>query len=68
MMITIIFRRRVTIAGTEYVCVRGLVHRTRRSLPGEFDIFTRARVNPTPGHLENVEFPPLGTAFCPKQV
>ena len=37
--------------------------------PGKFDIFTRARVKfPTPGHLENVKFPPLGTAFCPKQV
>ena len=37
--------------------------------PGEFDIFMRARVKfPTPGHLENVKFPPLGTAFCPKQV
>ena len=37
--------------------------------PGEFDIFTRARVKfPTPGLLENVKFPPLGTAFCPKQV
>ena len=40
-----------------------------RSDPGEFDIFTRARVKfPTPGLLENVKFPPLGTAFCPKQV
>ena len=37
--------------------------------PGEFDIFTRARVKfSTPGHLQNVKFPPLGTAFCPKQV
>ena len=37
--------------------------------PGEFDIFTRARVKfPTPGLLENVKFPPVGTAFCPKQV
>ena len=36
---------------------------------GEFDSFTRARVKfPTPGHLENVKFPPLGTAFCPKRV
>ena len=35
--------------------------------PGEFDIFTRARDKfPTPGHLENVKFPPLGTACCPK--
>ena len=23
---------------------------------------------PTPGHLQNVEFSPLGTALCPKQV
>lgn len=37
--------------------------------PGEFDIFTRARVKfPTPGHLQNVKFPSQGTAFCPKQV
>ena len=37
--------------------------------PGEFDIFTRAWVKfPTPGHLENVKFPALGTAFYPKQV
>ena len=37
--------------------------------PGEFDMFTRARVKfPSPGHLENVKFPPLGTAFCPKEV
>ena len=37
--------------------------------PGEFDIVTRARVKfPTLGHLENVKFPPLGTAFCPKQI
>ena len=40
-----------------------------RSDPGEFDIFTRARVKfPAPGHLGNGTFPPLGTAFCPKQV
>ena len=37
--------------------------------PGEFDILTRARFKfPTPGHLENFKFPPLGTTFCPKQV
>ena len=37
--------------------------------PGEFDIFTRAKVkSPTPGHLEKVKFPALGTTFCPKQV
>ena len=37
--------------------------------PGEFYIFTRARVKfHTPGHLENVKLPPLVTAFCPKQV
>ena len=35
--------------------------------PGEFDIFTRARVKfPTPGHLENVKLPPLGTTFFQK--
>ena len=39
-----------------------------RGDPGKFDIFTRARVKfPTPEHLENVKFQPLGTAFCPKQ-
>lgn len=33
--------------------------------PGEFDIFTRARVKfPTPGYLANVKFPPLGTTFA----
>ena len=34
-----------------------------------FDIFSRAKVKfLTPGHLENVEFSPLGTAFWPKHV
>ena len=29
--------------------------------PGDFDIFMEARVKfPTPGHLGNVKFPPLG--------
>ena len=29
--------------------------------PGDFDIFMEAKVKlPTPGHLENVKFPPLG--------
>ena len=37
--------------------------------PGEFDIFTRARVKfPTPGQIEKVKFPPLGTTFFPKPV
>ena len=37
--------------------------------PGEFDIFTKARVKfSTPEHLVNVKFPSLGNCFCPKQV